>query len=845
MRNSPWTCRTRGRARRRRARTSPGISRSDDVSQTFVRRHGGDRRRFSAEAARRFGFDRVHFGATFESVGSCPASEEDAPPRERDGVDAIDGRFGFPGDRLGSVELRRRRARARGFARRARRRPGSPSPSPSRERPRTRRRGDRARKKLSDCLRVPPRTGLVCPRDLASPPRPNTCPAPPSGDARDAVLSLVAEQIEIPTGAGPPRRRRDATAGDATRAFRVTPAAPGRRHRVSTRRRRRRARDAAVIRRGVARHARAGGGSPGSFGVPTSGDLRRRGDARDAPSVTLRYVACVAEDGSCVDDAGSAEVDVSARPIGSAVGDLVTRKNVRSEDTACAGSIPLTSLTGRHEFAEHGSRRDAVLRRSGTVSVDGVSRVHRADLGHARHERVHGAVRRRAVSHVVRADGRDAVPPAKPRPAADHLLHPEHVRRVRRSTGGDARVQGVGRHAVLHPARRAGGSRGDSRQSSPRGGERRHSRRPSRASPNRATRCAAGLRGRVPTELRTLGGGSTHETRERRGDVRGGEQERPVRRGGVRGVVRAREVRGEVVRAVRLARDGRRRRRLARILQLPTRVVNLGGVAWRRGARQGVPDGARPGETPRRSSPRTPSSNTPGRIRFVPEKGTPDADVGRPYGGSGGAIRFRANDGVFDSDNVGTVSFAVNTAPTVASSAFVVREGNSIVVDLDARDVVDCPSGSAANSKTAPTRATFARTSSRSATAGRRPVCSFRRWTGRRGCRFVATDPRARAFPRWTLAGTNFVRPAAAREPGRQPRARGSRVHGGRADGDVQVARRRTLLGRRRDERGDVRAQTARQTRSVEVPTLVPKTISGVPTSDAAYYDGVQPVPAR
>ena len=31
----------------------------------------------------------------------------------------------------------------------------------------------------------------------------------------------------------------------------------------------------------------------------------------------------------------------------------------------------------------------------------------------------------------------------------------------------------------------------------------------------------------------------------------------------------------------------------------------------------------------------------------------------------------------------------------------------------------------------------------------------------------------------------------------------------------------------------------------IETPTLVPKTISGVPTSDAAYYDSVQPVPGR
>ena len=101
-----------------------------------------------------------------------------------------------------------------------------------------------------------------------------------------------------------------------------------------------------------------------------------------------------------------------------------------------------------------------------------------------------------------------------------------------------------------------------------------------------------------------------------------------------------------------------------------------------------------PGRLFRRSSPkRTPSSNIPGGYAVLGE-GDPDADVpGRPYGGSGGAIRFRVNDGVHDSDNVGSVSFAVNTAPTVASSAFVVREGDSIVVDLDARDVVDRPSG--------------------------------------------------------------------------------------------------------------------------------------------------------
>ena len=62
--------------------------------------------------------------------------------------------------------------------------------------------------------------------------------------------------------------------------------------------------------------------------------------------MALRYVACVAEDGSCVDDAGSAEVDVSARPIGSAVGPLVTRKNVRSEGYRLRGFDPdSTTLT--------------------------------------------------------------------------------------------------------------------------------------------------------------------------------------------------------------------------------------------------------------------------------------------------------------------------------------------------------------------------------------------------------------------------------------------------------------------------------------------------------------------
>ena len=68
--------------------------------------------------------------------------------------------------------------------------------------------------------------------------------------------------------------------------------------------------------------------------------------ASPTPSVALRYVACVAEDGSCVDDAGSAEVDVSARPIGSAVGPLVTRKNVRSEGYRLRGFDPdSTTLT--------------------------------------------------------------------------------------------------------------------------------------------------------------------------------------------------------------------------------------------------------------------------------------------------------------------------------------------------------------------------------------------------------------------------------------------------------------------------------------------------------------------
>ena len=447
----------------------PGISRSDDVSQTFVRRHGGDRRRFSGGVrACRFGFGSralrgdVRIGRFVSGVGGGFTS-----PSERDDVDAIDGRFGFPGDHLGSVELRRRRAAprvgsldVRGGVRvhRLRHRLANAS--------RTRRRGGSRRSKK--IIRLSPRAS---PHGTGVPARSRVAPAtehvPRAAERRRARRRHLARRRADRDSHGRGVRRaagRDATAGDAhPLVSRHNRRARGSRRRVSTRRRRRRARDAAVIRHGVAGHARARGGSRGSsFGVAdVPATFGRRSDAGDAVGdAQVRRVR------------GGGRVVRGRRGLGGGgrvgASDRSRLRRSRDEEKRAVGGIPPARVrsrldvadVGHHEFAEYGSRRDAVLRRSGTVPVDGVSRIHRAHLGHARHERVHGVVRRRAVSHVVHAGGRDELSRrAKPRSRADHLLHPEHVRRVRRSTGGDARVQGVGRHAVLHPARRAGVSR--------------------------------------------------------------------------------------------------------------------------------------------------------------------------------------------------------------------------------------------------------------------------------------------------------------------------------------------------------------------------------------------------
>jgi len=58
------------------------------------------------------------------------------------------------------------------------------------------------RKRLADCLVVPPVSGLICPEDLSLLPRPRaTCPAPgASGEELDAVLTLAASQPRDPSG---------------------------------------------------------------------------------------------------------------------------------------------------------------------------------------------------------------------------------------------------------------------------------------------------------------------------------------------------------------------------------------------------------------------------------------------------------------------------------------------------------------------------------------------------------------------------------------------------------------------------------------------------------------------
>jgi len=78
-----------------------------------------------------------------------------------------------------------------------------------------------------------------------------------------------------------------------------------------------------------------------------------------------------------------------------------------------------------------------------------------------------------------------------------------------------------------------------------------------------------------------------------------------------------------------------------------------------------------------------------GRVRFVPERDT----QGRPYGGTSGVLRFRVSDGFAESDNLGLVNVAVNSAPTATGSATSIPEGDAVTVTLRAEDQADCPSG--------------------------------------------------------------------------------------------------------------------------------------------------------
>ena len=158
------------------------------------------------------GSNRVFVGATFESVGSCPASVEDGASRRARATtstratDGADFPVTFSGlSSCGDVAplrawVRSTCAAASGFTVSV-----TVSRTP-RESDDAENRG--ARKKLSDCLRVPPATGLACPRDLASAPRPNTCPAPPNGDARAVPERHGRRPRRRQTLRRSPRRRR-------------------------------------------------------------------------------------------------------------------------------------------------------------------------------------------------------------------------------------------------------------------------------------------------------------------------------------------------------------------------------------------------------------------------------------------------------------------------------------------------------------------------------------------------------------------------------------------------------------------------------------------------------------
>ena len=852
-----WTCAPTTREDVARGFRGPTTCRkpSYDVTVAIV----GD---FPAECARvGSGSDRVHFGATFESVGSCPASEEDlrrranatTSTRSTDGSDfpaTISGLSSCGDVAPLRAWVRSTCAAASGFtvSVTVSRTPREPDDAEDRG----------ARKKLSDCLRVPPRTGLVCPRDLASPPRPNTCPAPPSGDARDAVISLVAEQIEIPTGAGsaaPPGATRPPET--LTRSFRVTTAARA---------------EAAV----VYQHVGDGGargtrllsatewqGTPvlvedpeGRLLVsPTSRRPSEGVATPGTPSVTLRYVACVAEDGSCVDDAGSAEVDVSARPIGAAFGDLVTRKNVQSEgyrlrgfdpdstsltwvitnlpntdlgatrycddpepypSTGCRGSIVPTSgmraTSGCTVLCDGGPYRTSCAQTGGMSCPAGQNPVREPIIYYTPNTCDECGGRPVATLEFKVWDGTQySTPRDEPGfPVEIHVNHPpvavsggifeETIARVPESCDAmcasdcaDVCRRSCERWVADRPTKRASDAATCEAEN--------------KSGQCDAAACAASCaRARCEAKSYALY------------DLRGTDA------------------------------DGDR---LAfRILQLPTRVVNLGGGRVETRALGKVYQTARdPGETTPAliDAADTVVKHPAGRIRFVPEKGTPDADVpGRPYGGSGGVIRFRANDGVFDSDNVGAVSFAVNTAPTVASSAFVVREGNSIVVDLDARDVVDCPSGKCGKLEdgtyTGDVRAYVVKISN----GGSPPGLFLPAVDGSPRVPLRCDGPDGACVPPVDARGKQILyvppppaNPDASLAPEGLESTAGVltvtfKSHDGELFSDAVATSAVTFEPKPR----------AKHVR-VEVPTLVPKTISGVPTSDAAYYDGVQPVPAR
>ena len=808
------------------------------------------------------GSNRVFVGATFESVGSCPASVEDGASRRARATtstratDGADFPVTFSGlSSCGDVAplrawVRSTCAAASGFTVSV-----TVSRTP-RESDDAENRG--ARKKLSDCLRVPPATGLACPRDLASAPRPNTCPAPPNGDARDAVLTLVAEQIETPTGAetaAPPGATRPPAT--LTRAFRIASAARA---------------DAAV----VYQHVGDGGargtrllsaaewqGTPvlvedpqGRVLVsPTSRRPSERLASPGTPSVALRYVACVAEDGSCVDDAGSAEVDVSARPIGSAVGPLVTRKNVRSEgyrlrgfdpdsttltwvitnlpnpdlgatrycddpepypSTNCRGSIVPNSgmrvTSGCTVLCDGGPYRTSCTQTGGIQCPTGQNPVREPILYYTPNTCDECGGRPVATLEFKVWDGTQySSPRHEPGvPVEIHVNHPPVA------VSGGIFEETIARVPESCDAMCASDCEDVCRRSCELWVADRPTKRASDAATceaeNKSGQCDAAAcaascaRARCEAKSYALY------------DLRGSDT------------------------------DGDR---LAfRILQIPTRAVNLGGGRVETRALGKVYQTARdPGEI----SPAliteadTVVKHPAGRIRFVPEKGTPDADVpGRPYGGSGGAIRFRVNDGVHDSDNVGSVSFAVNTAPTVASSAFVVREGDSIVVDLDARDVVDCPSGKCGKLEdgtyTGDVRAYVVKISNGGSPPGlflpavdgspRMPL----RCDGPEGACVPPVDTRGRSILYVPPPPAN---PDVSLAPEGLESTAGVltvtfKSHDGELFSDAVATSTVTYEPKPR----------AKHVR-IETPTLVPKTISGVPTSDAAYYDGVQPVPVR